>query len=466
MTRLVAALLVALAVAAPSLADTSTAVAAALADARGVGAAGASTRYLSLSAVPVAQRKELRAAVAFWVNSLSKEPIIVQPRLVGAEVLALDLHDYGMDAQTWDRFAQVDPYYTVRVVTIWPGGVWTDGRSYAKGSFSLTSTEPARWLDQLAMAELYQRTASRAPLLRADWFLAQVAIQADRKVGYYDLLGVGKKRADFEKLVGMDRAAAVRVKKEVAAIVDTSIVTLHNRHIYRFQTLLGAYWETRDAVKNEDVSNALRLLNGDFKHNAEEVVASLPNGMFAFWLGNAAGDRADTAPDNIASDGLSTSTDRRVHPGLSCVRCHSDGLRSIDCWFRRVYAPPDQFFVAAPLRALRFRQLYQSDIGRLIERDKGDYAESLKRANGLLPGDNAKIVASVWSLYNDQPITVDVAARECGVTVEKFVAAIRAVPIPDPILFALAKQPSIPARREHWEESFILAMTGLFAEAK
>lgn len=434
------------------------AVAAALADARRLSPEEAlQTRYLTLYADPLVQRKESRQSVSFWANSLSREAEVLQPRFVAADLLAVRLIDYGWSATTWDRFALVDPYFTVRLLTPWPGGVWHgDGKQYAKNSFSTTTTASAPWLQAAAMAELYSRTGSKAPILRADWWLSQVAIQADRKVGYYDLLGVGKKRADFEKLVALDRAAATRLKKEVSAIVDRSIVALHNRHIYRYQTLTGAYWETRDAIKNTDGSNALRLLNGDYKHDAEEIYGSLPNGLFAFFLCDAAGARADTAPDAIASDGRSASTDRRVHVGLSCVRCHVEGVRPIDCWFRRTYAPPDRLDVLDPVRALRIRQLYTADLDRLVTRDQTDYAAALKLTNGLTPGDNAKVVASAWDRYAERPVTLDDAAREAGVTADELAAAIRGKAAPDPILFSLGKRQSV--RREHWEEAFPLAM--------
>lgn len=415
--------------------------------------------YLTLDKLPVGQRKEVRQAVAFWANSLSREPVLVEPRLVGADMVAVNPLDYGWDRRTWDKFATVDPYYSVRVTALWPGGVYSDGRSYAKGSFTLTSSIPAPWLPQAEMAELIHLTGTKAPILRADWWLAQVAVQADRKVGYYDVLGLGKRRADFEALVGMDRAKATRVKKEIAAIVDTSIVALHNRQIYRYATLNGAYWETRDSLKNTEANNAIRLLNGDYKHDAEEVYGSLPNGLFAFFLSDAAGVRADTAPDSIASDGRSVSTDRRVHVGLSCVRCHVEGIRNIDCWARKAYAAPDRLEVADPVRFLRLRQLYLSDLDRVVRRDQADYAAALLATNGLLPADNAKVISGVWQRYVEQPLLLEDVAREMGVKPADLQAALKAKgqrEVLDPFLLGVAK--GLPMRREHVEESWAVLM--------
>ena len=311
---------------------------------------------------------------------------------------------------------------------------------------------------------MYRLTGSKAPLLRADWFLAQVAIQDDRRVGYYDFLGVGKKRADFEAIVGLDRAKAIKLRKEIAAIVDESIVALHNRQFERFSTLNGAYWASKDVFNNRDQRNALRFLDKDYKHDAEEIYGTLPNGLFAFYLSDAVGSRANTAPDSIASDGRSVSSDRRVHVGLSCVRCHVEGIRPINCWARRAYSPPDELKVTDPIRFLRLRQLYLSDLDKRIKDDQDAYAYALLKTNGLTPGDNAKVIAAVWERYVERPLTVDDVAREMGTTVEQLRTWIKDKEdkegIIDPILLALSKQGNraMTLRREYVEEMWPVLM--------
>lgn len=196
------------------------------------------TRYLW---VPHAdERQEVFAAASFWANSTSTEAEIVRPRLVGAEVIALYLPAYGGNkAALWEKFGDTDPYFHERVAV--PAGqaytsFWRQGKSWTPGFYAqradkaLVFSIPVRSMEQDRLAILCN---SAAPILRADWWLNQVAAQVDRKVGYYDWLGAGAKRADFEKVVGLDRAAAARVRRETAAIVTESIVALHNRQIFR-----------------------------------------------------------------------------------------------------------------------------------------------------------------------------------------------------------------------------------------
>ena len=66
-------------------------------------------------------------------------------------------------------------------------------------------------------------------------------------------------------------------------------------------------------------ANAIRNLDKDYKHEFEEHFGVLPNGLFAYYLSAADGKQANTAPDNVASDGDSLTPDRRVHAASSCV---------------------------------------------------------------------------------------------------------------------------------------------------
>src|SRR5207253_2525217 len=87
--------------------------------------------------------------------------------------------------------------------------------------------------------------------------------------------------------------------------------------------------------------NAVRnLRRGDFRHQAEEHYLTLPNGLPVYFLGNAQGERQDSAPDFIGSDTsvLNVSRDGRIHVCLGCVRCHAGNvLQPIDDWARKNY---------------------------------------------------------------------------------------------------------------------------------
>ena len=436
-----------------AMAAPNAAVAAALNDARSLTPGiREQTRYLPLFAVAPTHRAEFLKVLRFHVNSLSREADFANPRLVTPDLAAVVLLDYGWDAKVWERFAEVDPYFHVQVEFDWTYDQTRRGWFRAKRA-RLPALAP--WVDAKQYEELVRLTNSVAPMLRADWFVSQTAIQEGRKVGYYDLLGTGKKLADFEQVVGLDRKFAQKLKKEIQAVVQVSSVALHNRHVIRYQTLTGSYWETLDVKDNTDARNAIRLLNGDFTHDAREVYGTLPNGLFAFFLSDAVGNRANTAPDFIASDGRSGGTDRRVHVGLSCVRCHSPGIQPIDCWARRLYTGAIKLDATDYIKHLRLKQLYLSDLDGQIADDQTAYAKALKRCNGLSPAENARAYAAVWDRYQEQLVSVEDVARETGYSAEAVVAAIKGraqAGLADPVLVGLLQRPSIPIQRQHYEE--------------
>lgn len=404
------------------------------------------TRYLDVSHLRAGERADCIKALSFHLNSLSRESEIVQPRELPGGVLWFDLRDYGISKDVYLKLGTVDPYYHVKV-------------SQDTGKYGYYP--PAPWLDQGQIQELYDRTYSQVPILRGDWLLYQTAVQKDRRAGYYDLLGVGKKEVDFQKLIGADVAEAKRLKLEVAASVVSSGVTLNNRGITRLQALTGGYWRTLDFRGSADKQNTARLLSGDTdpaQGDASEQYGVLSNGLFAYWLQDGNGNRQDTAPDFIASDGRSTSPDRRVHVGLSCVRCHVEGLRPVDDYARRLFREP--VFLRSPDydKLKRLRQLYLTDLPAQLAADNARFAASVRLCNGLDVGENARVYAAVWEAYADTPVDAGRAAAELGCTEQQLLEKVRAYAannaIIDPVMAALAQQPPLTVRREHLEETY------------
>jgi hypothetical protein len=311
-------------------------------------------RYLDARSIPARLRKEVFGVFSHHANSLSREVKIVKPRDVTPWLWAVRLDDYRWDAKTWEELASVNFYYLVKAKTIVPGEVVKKTKQvlktdkynrqyYADEEYTEAGADvekedfiPAPWLPRTKTASLILMTGSRTPIVRVDQFINQTAIQSDRgKHGYYDWLAI-KDRKDAEKLAALDRKAAEDLYREVAAIVPVSGVAPNNRQVFRYATITGSWWETRDAKNSREKRNAVSNLLDDYQHDAEEIVYTLPNGLAGYFLGDNKGVRQDTAPDFIASDGRSTNQDRRVHVGYSCIACHTDGgLKPIADYSRR-----------------------------------------------------------------------------------------------------------------------------------
>lgn len=425
----------------------------------------ARTRYLTIANIPIKERAEIRTAISFWTNSLSRESKLVQPRQVSETVLALLIDDYGWNAKTYDALANEDPFFHVRVqVTIgteanfWYPADGTNKAGYYPGKAAEAGevVTLAPWLNTVSAAALVAACQSPAPISRADWWLSRVAIQADRKTGYYDFLGV-KDRADFEKLVGLSVKESERLQKETAAIVSRSGVGNLPRQIFRYQSPTGAYYVTHDALDNSrDKLNAQRNFFADFKHQAEEHYATLPNGLYAFFLSDDKGVRQDSAPDKIGPDRTAPGNDARIHVGLSCVRCHVEGIRPINDWARKVFASTSPFTSPDPELTRRFQRVYLDELAELVSDDQAAYAKRLGRANGLKAEANAKAVANVWRNYIERDLMPIDSARELGLSEDVYLTRLReyykAKAPADPVLAGHIAIPPVAIRSDDWEQ--------------
>lgn len=455
-----ALLFVALAVPA-LLASPEKAAAFAAADLARLNPAGRThARYLSLYVVPEADLARWGKVLDFWVNGFSREAELTPLVRVRPDLLRLDLRAYGIDPKVWENLANVEPYFTVRLKAFAPG-------PRPKGSLPAPrrpATALAPWLDSASAKALALYTRSKVPVVRGDWFLAHTGLQVGRKgTGYFDFLGV-KNRADFQALVGLDEKLAVRLRKETRAIVARSGVALNNRQIVRFATITGAYWVTLDANSNDGRRNAVRNLDKDYLHDAEEIYGSLPNGLFGFFAGDRNGVRQDAVPDNIASDSTAPGNDRRIHP-VSCVRCHVEGIRPIDDWGRKVYRAPLLLAAADYDQARRLQRTYLSDLKRLVRRDQADYAEVLGKLTGYRPAEAAAAVGRSFADYDQADLDLAGVALASGypeARVKQVLLAVATLTPPlDPVFAGLIANEPEPVRREHLEEGFAVLMTHL-----
>lgn len=430
------------------------------------------TRYLTCFNEPEKDRPVTARVLNGHVNGLSRASDLPQALVVPdtcGSLLRVNLLDYEIDVKVWEQLADADPYFHVRVIkevvekTYTPRRTWqvngqwyTTHQGYQVPRYRWDSRN-GQWLDQYgdyeettkkarkkvgalapdlsdtpatkaALAGLVAATQSKTPLLRADWFFNQTAAQVDRKPGYYDFLGI-KDRETFQALGGFD-AKRKRRKVELREAVADSSVTLQPRAISRWDADEGgAYWFTDDFRKAVDKKNPLRVLGReiDDQADAHEEYISLPNFLWATGLFSGKGERQDSAPDFIASDGRSGSNDRRVHVNVGCLRCHQNGgLQDIDGWVRNLFQPP--LAVQSPdYKALRvLQQQYLRRLEPYLERDRARYAEAVLECTGWTAKEYAAKYASYWERYEDAKVDAAWVARDLGVTEDCFLRALDA----------------------------------------
>lgn len=442
----------------PSAAD---AVRAAAADCARLDPATAGyTRYLSAHNNTPAERRVLYAVLCYHANAMSREGTLSRPRKVNAYLWAVDLRDYRWDKGTYGQLVYnpkaAEPYFHVV----------GNPRLYQHNGADYLNSIPAPWLPVVEMGLLAERTGSGASILRADWFLDRTALQEGRDgFGYLDFLYLTA-RKDAEALAGLDRKKAEDIFREQAGIIALSGVAAMPRQVFRYSTVAGAWWETRD-VKAEsfgrEEKNAVRLLLNDYKHDAEEIVFTLPNRLPGYFLSDAAGKLIRSAPPDVASDKTSRNNDARVHVALSCVRCHvSAGLKPLDDYARRVYRAGGPLALGASddAKYRRLKAVYLGPLERAFAADVAEFTAATADACGLTPAGLSKAMADRFSAYLDEPVTAERAAAECGVTPAEFAARLKGWAarnrLVDPVLAGLLAGEGV--RREMFEEAYPLLM--------
>lgn len=457
------------------------------------------TRYYDARSFPAATRRKSKGVFDGHLNLLSRGPRVIPSREVTPWLWAVRLDEYGWPADVWEALAAVNPYYLIpveikaapvappapakvkktRTVLVGPdryGRYREDVQEYEEEvPFVGPPAPPVKvgkdfipgpWLPPADIAELARLTGSKTPVLRADHFVFRTAIQQDRDGhGYYDFNGYPAKKDEFEKLLEFDRRAAVKVFRELGAIIPTSGVTLNNRQLFRFNGVLGAWWESRDTKDNEGPREAISNLLEDFKPDAFEVVVAKPNGMPGSYLADAAGKRQNTAPDFIARNRKTTNNDGRVHVGLSCVGCHTKGgLHPFDDYARKVYNPETGAALGVldfdPVKTQRLLNVYLGPLQKAFDRDVSDFTDAIKEATGgLEPAEFSEGYVGMWSDYLDKPVTRKQAAADAGVSEGEFVRRLRAYAADarargkpaDPVVMVLGLADPLPLRREVYE---------------
>ncbi len=347
-------------------------------------------------------------------NHLHRSQDIVQLVDIGGKVLRLDIRNYsGWTVALYDSLASSDPFFHVKlsdgrhaIAPILGDGVVTEGKLQHDVKANL--------------AFLVANTQSQAPLLRADWFFNQTAAQFNRKPGYYDFLGV-KDEADFHKLIGFDAKLAKDFGKVLRESVSISGVTHQPRAIEIQKAQGGWYLKTFDFAKATDKKNPLRVLGEDIAKQADatEQYGALPNGLWATFLANGKGVRQDSAPDSIASDSHSRSTDRRVHINVSCVRCHTDGgVQPIDGFIRGFAQPPFVVGSADYNAYVTLRREYLKDLTTSLRVARELYSEAVFEATGWTAAKYAASYAAYWEAYEDARVDLAWVARDRSVDVK------------------------------------------------
>ena len=189
---------------------------------------------------------------------------------------------------------------------------------------------------QSALRNLLSRLQSTlktvVPSVNVDWFVAV----ASSPPLYNALLSLPETDRELEERLEVDvgnnilTAPGIRVWR---AGFNNSGVSNHNRVVERHRSRYGAYWKSYDFAGSVGAQNIFTHPLA-FTHDGGEVIFNLPNGLQGYYLVDGDGFRLDEAPISIVSN--PAASDPTVRNGLSCIGCHTEGMKEVTDQVRSV----------------------------------------------------------------------------------------------------------------------------------
>ena len=329
-----------------------------------------------------------RNALSKLVNSLSWGPRVRNPKPIDLEetIFYIDLRHYEWDSKN-------NPWY--KIEQAYPYGVKLEYPTYMK---------------------LCEKTKCELPFVRADWFIATASLPPL----YHEILDLPKTEQELEAQLAVPvaenimNAPGVRVWR---AGFNESGVSVNNRVVERHEYRYGVYWKSYDFAGNVGTQNIYTHPLA-FEHDGSEIIFDLPNGLQAYYLSNATGERLDSAPINIVSN--AGARDPIVYNGLSCMGCHTEGMKPFEDQVRSVVAQISN----PPYDKAHVLRLYakKSAMSALVHEDSMRYKQALEAAGGVFGG-----VEPIQQLVKqfEGPLDASHAAAEVGLETAEFLQKIR-----------------------------------------
>ena len=301
---------------------------------------------------------EYRKALYKLVNSLSWgldviNPIPIDPQ---ATIFYIDLRHYEWDVNdAWSRIEEEYPYH-------------------------IAFDAPAQLGLRNQLGRLQTQMKTDVPSVHIDWFIAT----ASTPPLYHDLLSLPLTDRELETRLEVDvarnliNAPGVRVSR---AGFNNSGVSNNNRVVERHTSRYGAYWKSYDFAGSVGAQNIFtHPLN--FTHDGGEAIFNLPNGLQGYYLVNASGFRLDDAPINIVSN--PAASDPTVRNGLSCIGCHTEGMKTLEDQVRSVIESNTN----PPYNKAQALRLYveKSDMDARVSGDMERYRGALEATGGAIGG--------------------------------------------------------------------------------
>ena len=334
-------------------------------------------------------------ALSKLVNSLSWGREIVNPQPVDSEetIFYIDLRDYEWEVGI-NRWTLIEAEYPYKV----------------------EFNAPTQTTLHEKLTNLREDMDCEVPFVHVDWFLATASLPPL----YHDILDLPRTDRALEAKLGVDVVSNLRNaagKRVWRAGFNKSGVSNNNRVVERHQFQHGAYWKSYDFAGSVG-TQYIFTHPLSFTHDGGEIIFNLPNGLQAYYLSDAGGNRLNTAPIEIVRN--LAASDPTVRNGLSCIGCHTEGMKEFEDEVRAVVEQNPN----PPFDKDRALRLYtdQATMAALVEEDTQRYRQALEKTGGVFGG-----IEPVQRFHEafQRPLDASQAAAAVGLEAEVFLQKVR-----------------------------------------
>ena len=334
-------------------------------------------------------------ALSKLVNSLSWGREVINPQPIDPEetIFHIDLRDYEWEIgiNRWTQIEQEYPY-----------------------NIEFESSTQTHLREKLA--NLREELDCDVPFVHVDWFIATASLPPL----YHDILGLPETDRELETRLEVNVVENIRNaagRRVWRAGFSDSGVSNNNRVVERHISRYGAYWKSYDFAGSVGTQNIFTHPLS-FTHDGGEIVFNLPNGLQAYYLVDAGGNRLDAAPISIVSN--PAASDPTVRNGLSCIGCHTEGMKKFEDGVLTVIeqTPNPPFDKAQVLRLYAEKSVMDA----LVDEDTQRYRQALEASGGVFGG-----IEPVQRFYEVFQGSLDAAhaAAAVGLETEVFLQKIR-----------------------------------------
>ena len=306
---------------------------------------------------------DYRIALSKLINSLSWKFEITNPTPIdeAQTIFYIDLRRYEWNTTTdaWTLIEQTYPY-----------------------NIEFDPETQAGLLEKLT--QLQTETDSTVPFVHVDWFLATASLPPL----YHDILGLPQTDRLLETQLEVNVESNIRNAPGIdvwRAGFNDSGVSSNNRVVERHTSRYGAYWKSYDFAGSVGSQNIFTHPL-DFTHDGGEIIFNLPNGLQAYLLVDANGVRLNDAPIKIVSN--PAASDPTVRNGLSCIGCHTQGMKKFEDSVRAAIEQDDN----PPYNKEQALRLYpeQSVLDELLQKDTVRFQQALEKIGGPFTDDASR----------------------------------------------------------------------------